>query len=117
MKQRIIDLSYLKTIAGDDDVFIQEMLQMFLNTTPPELENIEKFHAGGDLHMMGSSAHKIKAPIQMLGDETTTNLLIRIEQIAKSGEEKEQLPALVAEIKERLALLIEEVREMVDQEG
>lgn len=114
MKQGILDLTYLKAIAGDDDVFINEMLNMFLTTTPPELINIERFYDAGDYHMMGSAAHKIKAPIQMLGDETTTTLLIEIEQIAKSGLNREALPSIIIQIKDRLTTLIEEVKTLLN---
>lgn len=114
MKQDIIDLTYLKTIAGDDEVFINEMLNMFLTTTPPELINIEKFYQAGDYHMMGSAAHKIKAPIQMLGDETTTNLLIEIEHIAKSGQNKEKLSDIIGETRNRISTLLSEVKELLN---
>jgi HPt (histidine-containing phosphotransfer) domain-containing protein len=114
MKQDIIDLTYLKAIAGDDEVFINEMLNMFLTTTPPELINIEQFYQAGDYHMMGSAAHKIKAPIQMLGDETTTNLLIEIEHIAKSGQNREKLPDVIGQVKNRLTALLSEVQNLLN---
>lgn len=114
MKQVSIDLSYLRTIAGDDDAFIKEMLQMLLNTTPVEAESIWKYHNEGNFHMMASAAHKIKAPIQMLGDEYVTGLLLKIEQLAKPDQDKSELPGLITEAREHLTALVEAVRKTLE---
>ncbi|MES2690165.1 MAG: hypothetical protein V4658_07160 [Bacteroidota bacterium] len=112
MKQVSIDLSYLKTIAGDDESFIKEMLQMFLNTTPVEVESIGNYFKEGNYHMMASAAHKIKAPIQMLGDEYATGILLQIEQLAKPENDKTELPALIDEAREHLGALVSEVNKL-----
>lgn len=112
MKQVSIDLSYLRTIAGDDDSFIKEMLQMFLTTTPVEVESIGKFFKEGNYHMMASAAHKIKAPIQMLGDEYATGILLQIEHLAKPENDKTELPALIDEAREHLNALVDEVNKV-----
>lgn len=112
MKQVSIDLSYLKTIAGDDEAFIKEMLHMFLNTTPVEVESIGNYFNEGNYHMMASAAHKIKAPIQMLGDEYATGILLQIEHLAKPENDKAALPALIEEAKQHLDALVAEVRKL-----
>jgi HPt (histidine-containing phosphotransfer) domain-containing protein len=106
-----LDLSYLRSVAGDDEEFVKEMLSMFLNTSPIELNNIETHYQGGNLQMMASCAHKIKAPVQMIGEPILADLILQIETIGKKGEGHDRLPDLIEKLKAETALVIKEVEE------
>lgn len=108
-----IDLSYLKTIAGNDSNFIKEMLRMFLNSAPDEVMNIERFCSEGQFPQMGSAAHKIKAPVQMIGEQVLTDLLMRLEVIGKSNQQTEEAPALINQLKEHMKQVVPVVEELI----
>lgn len=109
-----LDLSYLDSIAGGDQSFIKEMMEMFLRSTPAEMVRIEDFFKSGDLTMMSSAAHKIKAPVQMLGEKRTADLVLEIERIGKQNAGTDKLPELVDELRNRLVKLYEVVQQHIN---
>jgi HPt (histidine-containing phosphotransfer) domain-containing protein len=113
MKQPIVDLTYIKSIAGDDEGFIKEMLQMFLASTPAEIDNIEKYFKENDYRMMAASAHKIKAPVQMMGDKDITDLLLSIEMAAKNNAPAADVEVIIEKVKTKMNVLIEAVKELI----
>jgi hypothetical protein len=113
MKQININLAYLQEIAGGDEVFVKEMLEMIASTTPLEVQNINTYYNDKEYFMMASTAHKIKAPIQMLGDEYAVELLLKIEQMAKNDVAKDELPALVETTIAHLNGIVSEVERML----
>lgn len=94
-----IDLSYLKTIGGNDHVFIKEMLGMILNSVPKELDNMQKHFDSGNYMLMASAAHKIKAPLQMITNNDMIDLIIRIETIGRKGLEMNEIPQLLNQLR------------------
>lgn len=109
-----IDLSYLNTVAGGDAAFVSEMLGMFLNSAPVDVESIVSHYNNNNLELMSSAAHKIKAPIQMLAEHVLADVVIKIEQIGKHNEGVEQLPELIAQLQNRIALTLVEVQRIKD---
>jgi HPt (histidine-containing phosphotransfer) domain-containing protein len=75
-----IDLTYLESIAGGDQTFIHEMLNMLLSSTFTEMDAIKRHSAAAQWVELGNLAHKIKAPIQMLGVPLVSDLILQIEQ-------------------------------------
>lgn len=99
MSKTKIDLSYLKTIGGNDNVFIKEMLGMILKSVPKEIENMQQHFNNGNYMMMASAAHKIKAPLQMITNNDMIDLIIRIETIGRKGLEMNEIPQLLNQLR------------------
>jgi HPt (histidine-containing phosphotransfer) domain-containing protein len=108
-----IDLSYLETIAGGDRSFIKEMLTMLLSTTFTEMDNIKREAAAGQWAELGSLAHKIKAPVQMLGVPVISDLILEIEQQGKHLDHTETISAKVTELDTYMAELKSQVEEVL----
>ncbi|MES2558948.1 MAG: Hpt domain-containing protein [Bacteroidota bacterium] len=81
-----LDLSYLETISGGDQAFIKEMLTMFLSSTFPEIEELREYAAKGEWDKLGTTAHKMKAPLQMLGAPIVSELVLELELMGKSKQ-------------------------------
>ena len=94
-----IDLSYLKTIGGNDHAFIKEMLGMILKSVPKEIENMQQHFDNANYMMMSSAAHKIKAPLQMITNNDMIDLIIRIETIGRKGLEVNEIPELLNQLR------------------
>jgi HPt (histidine-containing phosphotransfer) domain-containing protein len=109
----MIDLTYLESIAAGDKDFIKEMLQMFKKISLSEMEKMEKFHTEKNWVMIGSLAHKIKAPIQMLGDIDAVELIINLEKSGKDKNIDNNVPELLIKTKEKLLQLINDVEELI----
>jgi HPt (histidine-containing phosphotransfer) domain-containing protein len=101
-----LDLTYLKSISGGDDLFIIQMLDMSLISIPDEAQKLVTFFNQQDYLMMGKSAHKMKASVQMIGEQALAVLVIKIEQTVKTGVGVDDLGDAIAELKVYLADVI-----------
>ncbi len=110
----IIDLTYLKEISGGDSSFIKEMLELYINTTATEAELFSDLLAKQDYEGIGHLAHKMKAPIQMLGANELFNLIRSLEQYGKDGSNIDQMPGLISRIKEQVLLSIAEIKTILE---
>jgi HPt (histidine-containing phosphotransfer) domain-containing protein len=105
MNKAKIDLSYLKTIAGNDNMFIKEMLGMILKSVPKEIENMQQHFDAGNYLLMASAAHKIKAPLQMIAEDEMVELILLIETIGRKSLDVSSIPQKL----NRLKVLFEDV--------
>ncbi|MES2725834.1 MAG: Hpt domain-containing protein [Bacteroidota bacterium] len=94
-----IDLTYLNEISGGDNAFIREMLDLFLNTTAIEVNDFDPLLANQNYEGIGQLAHKMKAPIQMLGASDLFEKVRALEAIGKNKTNLESVPNLINEIK------------------
>ena len=94
-----IDLSYLDSIAGGDKDFIKEILELFTKSTLPEIQVLEDLSSISDWDKIVIVAHKIKAPVQILGQTETYNLIVALEENAKHKVHLDQIAGLIANIK------------------
>jgi HPt (histidine-containing phosphotransfer) domain-containing protein len=82
---KIIKLTYLEDISGGDTKFIKEMLELYLSTTATEVLKLNELFEKKDIIAIGQLAHKLKAPIQMLGITDLFNTVKGIEESCKTG--------------------------------
>jgi HPt (histidine-containing phosphotransfer) domain-containing protein len=109
----IIDLSYLNEISGGDQGFIKEMLELFVNSTATEAEQFDALLANNNYEGIGHLAHKMKAPIQMLG---ANNLFLLIRDLEKFGKEMsnlEKIPTMIVEVKNQIQFAIEDINDIL----
>ena len=106
-----LDLTYLKTISAGDDAFIIQLLDMFLISIPDEAKNLVSFYNQKNYLMMGKSAHKMKATVQMIGELELAALVIKVEQAGKTGVGMEDLPNAVSELTSYLDDIIKKIEE------
>jgi HPt (histidine-containing phosphotransfer) domain-containing protein len=109
----IIDLSYLNEISGGDNSFIKEMLELFVNTTAIEADQYASLLSEGNYEGIGHLAHKMKAPIQMLGANDLFNILRSLEKFGKEGQNLDQMPGMISDVKKQIDICIEEVKEIL----
>ncbi len=93
-----IDLTYLKSISGDDEAFIKEMLSMFLNETVTDVLEIEQYVQSNACGQVAALAHKIKGPLQMLSAKSV-ELVTTIEDLGKQKAGGAQIAPFYNELK------------------
>ncbi|MFN4082189.1 MAG: Hpt domain-containing protein [Bacteroidia bacterium] len=111
--EKVLDLTYLNEISGGDVGFVKEMLQLFVNTTALEANQFNEFVASQNWQAAGSLAHKLKAPIQMLGANELFDLVRNIEQWGKEGINTQNIPIAVTRVKELIDTLTNEINEVI----
>ena len=104
-----IDLSYLEDITGGDKEMMLEMLTLFLEDIPSQVELIKKAVEEKNMKAVGTESHKLKPALQYVGFNEMYELVKELEVLGKSGEKhgeaKKIMNALVKQMKISLPLL------------
>lgn len=76
----------LRTIGGGDNEFVAEIVQMFREDTPPNLDELDQAATSLDPVRLGKVAHGLKGSAGNFGAKHFRTLTERIEEIARSGD-------------------------------
>jgi HPt (histidine-containing phosphotransfer) domain-containing protein len=80
-----LDLTLLQEIADGSDEFIVESIEMFLQQTPPALQDVSNAFDEMDWATAAAAAHKMKATLGFFGMLNTQALVQQIELNCKGG--------------------------------
>ena len=94
-----IDLTYLKKLSNGSNPFIIEMITVFLQQTPTEIENLEKHLKNKDWKALRATAHKMKPSVSFMGIAELENPIKLVEEYASNETNLEKLPELISTIK------------------
>lgn len=87
-----LNLSYLEEITDGDPEVMIEMIQLFLEQTPPQLENIRKSIEEGDHKVARTDAHRIKPTFQYVGLMDLKEVMEEIEdRLTEEPDENEEI--------------------------
>ncbi len=90
-----INLDYLYTLTGSDEVLQAKIMQVMLTETPRDLEKLKTALAGSDWDGVRAAAHKLKSGLQYLG---LNDIVALAKDIELSAKEKTQLHLLEGKI-------------------
>ena len=113
--KKVIDLSYLNEISGGDKNFIREMLELFISTTATEALEFDPLLVNGSFEQIGHLAHKMKAPIQMLGANDLFNLVREVERCGKEHTNLDRVPSMIAQLKQEIDLVSAEIQQLLQE--
>jgi PAS domain S-box-containing protein len=83
----LFDLSLLEEM--DDPEYLSEILEIFLNTTPVELKELEKSAISDQFETVYKIAHKLKSSTGLLKVNALFDVLVKIEKTAKLKNKNE----------------------------
>jgi len=63
----LYDLSMVRSVSGGDEAFIKKMVQLFIETVPPGLKDLNEACSKGEWQRVGKVAHKLKSTIDSMG--------------------------------------------------
>ncbi|MFO7658318.1 MAG: Hpt domain-containing protein [Bacteroidales bacterium] len=106
MADRKYDLSFLKRISSDDEVFIVDMLETFRNTAPDIIQKMQLFLDQKRYEALGREAHRFIPGVSFLGVKDLEKDLVNIEEAAKNLQNLETLPLLFERVKKAVDELI-----------
>jgi HPt (histidine-containing phosphotransfer) domain-containing protein len=98
----------LRKLSDNDEKFIIDMLQTFKRTAPPVIARMEEYMKQFKMEAIGREAHKLIPGVSFLGAKELETILKTIEESCKAGEKKEQMPALIHQVKTIVNELISE---------
>jgi len=100
------DLSLLKKLSNNDEVFIVDMINTFRRTAGPIVERMEKLVASKRYEAVGKEAHKFIPGVSFLGIKYLEEDLLKIEENSKTGNDLDQMEDLVMQVKTKVKELI-----------
>jgi CheY-like chemotaxis protein len=97
-EEKLYDLSMVQTISGGDESFVKRMVQLFVDTVPPSMTDLQKETDQQNWLNVSKLAHKLKATIDSMGITKIKDVVRAIETNGKKGEELDKIPAQVQEV-------------------
>lgn len=91
----LVNLDALAELTGNDTAFMQQLIQMFLDTAPSLLADAQASLASRDYKAVKQHVHKFKSSLNVLGNPQLPALAAEIEKLA---EEKGDLARLEAKL-------------------
>ena len=85
------DLGYLRSVSDNNQEFLQEMVQTFVQTIPPVLKEMGDSLAEGNWSRLSRLAHQIKPSFSLMGIDALRKTVSYIEE---NAGQKTNLPAL-----------------------
>lgn len=89
------DLSYL--VELEDDEYLLEVLNLFLDSTPPVLSEIRQSIGTGDWEQVYHLNHRLKSSLGMFQMQAILDLVTQMEQNAKNRTELDRMDSLISQ--------------------
>lgn len=112
---QFFDLSFLLEIADGSTEFIVESIELFLNQTPELIGNIGNALSANDYASVASFAHKLKPNLGFFGMTACQTLMQEIEAFAKTGENKDAIPAKFEEAKAMITPTLDALAKIMNE--
>ena len=94
----LYDLSMVRSVSGGDEGFIKKMVQLFIETVPPGLTDLQEAHRAGEWQRMGKIAHKLKSTVDSMGITVLKDDIRRIESNGKHEKDTDTLAPVVKRV-------------------
>lgn len=110
-----VDFSSLRTLAGDEDEFVLEILSMIQEESPEVMSKMSEQMALQAFPELAKTAHKFKSSVNVLGSSQINALLKNIELSASETPDPVELGGMVREIQSYCDLLLDQIGEEIDK--
>jgi CheY-like chemotaxis protein len=93
-KEKLYDLTMIHGLSGGDQGFIKQMVDLFIQTMPASMKELQATLDQQDWEAMGKLAHKLKSTTGSMGIESIKDEIRMVEMNCKKNENLDQTPAL-----------------------
>ena len=104
------DLSSLTAMCGGDPQFMRDFITLFVETTPPNIEQIKELRKTGNWHEVGEILHKIKPTAELFGMMHIHGEIKLAEQAGRNGRDLDNIEGWLDHIIPSLEEAIEELK-------
>ena len=107
-EEPLYDLTLLHKMSRGNEAFIKKTKQLFVDTVPVTLEDMELKLNAADWAGVSAAAHKLKSTIDTMRIEKLRDVVRQIESGAKNQDN-------LAEVQENVALLVQIMQQVIEQ--
>jgi HPt (histidine-containing phosphotransfer) domain-containing protein len=106
---QLVNMDRLRQISLDDDEFLLELLEIYLEDAVRQRAELAHAAALRDMQMLAERAHRIKGGASNVGAESLANLCEQLEQAARMGSPPGELSQAVETEMERVSQRLREL--------
>ena len=107
---RLYDLTMVRSVSGGDEAFIKKMVQLFVETVPPGLAELQQAVQQQQWERVGKLAHKLKSTIDSMGISSLKDEIRTVETSGKHQQNTNAVAPLVQKISEVINTCIAELK-------
>lgn len=111
-KEKIVDLTYLKTFSDGDLDFVKEMVELFIDKIPMETSELQRAISAEEWSAAYKAAHDLKSSANFIGLKHIINSILKIEDCTKNERNFDQLAEPTQVVVEQCAIAVEELKEV-----
>jgi len=104
------NLPKLQELFSNNDAVVKKMLQLFIDKTPPLLEELQQAYIQGKYLQISKIAHKLKSSIKTLGASELGEQLQKLEDLTAKGNIPIQIESLLQDILQQVQWLMSDIR-------
>jgi HPt (histidine-containing phosphotransfer) domain-containing protein len=104
------NLERLEELAGGDESFIQEMIDIFLKGVDDNIKAFQGLYEENKLEEIGALAHKVKPTIDLLGINAIHQEIRDLRIEADQGDSNDKVFELIKKVNAHLAIAADELR-------
>jgi len=108
---KFVNLDYIRSMAGDNQELITEMVEIFVKQIPEFNEIFDDLYEKEDWHNLGMQAHKAKSSVAIMGMDDLAAMLKEFELLAKEGKSPEKYQEYIRRFREETDRAVEELTE------
>jgi CheY-like chemotaxis protein len=106
----LYDLSMVRSVSGGDEGFIKKMVQLFVETAPPTVAELQQALQAQQWDRVGKLAHKLKSTIDSMGISSLKDEIRTIESNGKHQQDTDGLPPLIQKVTEVVTACIGQLK-------
>lgn len=106
---KLYNLDYLRSVSGNNEDFIREMVLTFTQTIPPVLDEMKIALAGKDWERLARMAHQIKPSFTLMGLNPLRSSILFIEENSKYSTKLDELPDVVSDFVRQCKVILPEL--------
>ncbi len=91
----ITDLSYLKSLANNDESFIRDMINIFKEQFEEYRIEMPDLLEKSDFNNLSKMAHKAKSSVAVMGMTSEADILQKLEILSKTGKQSEDYAEMI----------------------
>ena len=114
-EESVTDLSYLREVAMGDEEIVAETVRAFLEDAPNGLANLKTHFSNQNWEKLAAQAHKIKPNLDYMGMKRAKELILEIEEQAKTESISDDLGDHIREFDSLCQTAFTELSEKVEQ--
>lgn len=106
---KLYNLDYLRSVSGNNEEFIREMVLTFTQTIPPVLDEMTTALKGKDWERLARMAHQIKPSFTLMGLTPLRSSILFIEENSKLVTKLDELPDVVKDFVSQCKIVLPEL--------